>query len=505
MSLVKTKKVLLPFSILFFLASGSVGCKEQATSQIIEGDIDLEINPIEQASCGEIAHGESISQDRFESETVAFGDLCQSQIQISSCTNGELSDFTPNNFQALTCEVLPPATCGTTPNGGTQTRTQYQADTVPFGQICQSQDQVRTCVNGTFSSYSPNTYSFATCQVLPPASCGTTPHNGTETRTRYLAASVPMGQTCQSQVQTRTCSNGNLSGYSPNNYQFSNCLVVSSSTSLPDRTPSPLGIRQIHSGHSLTDNAVFQGTWPGHYALSIERLDNTVNVYNTVGKSTIPGSPMRYRWQHAPGYGAPDAKGDIANWDLLVITEGVPFSLGQGTAPGSWWYSDHLDSFRLWVENTYQNGNGGQGAEVILYASWTDLDQGEAAWRADLDTYQPLWEQMADYGPANIANANPVYIIPANLLMMRIYDDLQLNQVPGLTQISDLFTDTIHLNGIGSYAVSLMHLAVIHHVNPSSVSPTGLGLTPEPSAQLTQYLQSVVWEIARDYDRAGVP
>jgi hypothetical protein len=224
-----------------------------------------------------------------------------------------------------------------------------------------------------------------------------------------------------------------------------------------------------------------------------------------LGKSTIPGSLMRWRWNNPVGFGAPDARQDIADWELLVITERVPFSLWDGTDPGSAWYTETLDWMRTWVEHAWSNGDGGNGIPTLLYATWTDLAQGETPWRAELDTYQPLWEQMADYGAENLPEEAYVYIIPANLLMMRLFDDIAAGVVPDVTSIYDFFRDTIHPNGLGSYAIALLHMAVIHHTHPSELGYTGYALAPEPSAELAEYLQTIVWEIATSYERAGVP
>jgi hypothetical protein len=108
---------------------------------------------------------------------------------------------------------------------------------------------------------------------------------------------------------------------------FVSCVALSdvpTESGLTSVTPEPLHVRQIHSGHSLTDTAAFKGTWPGH-------LEGIINSFSpgsaNIGKSTIPGFPMTYRWEHAPGYGAADARSQIADWELLVITESIPLSV----------------------------------------------------------------------------------------------------------------------------------------------------------------------------------
>ncbi len=95
--------------------------------------------------------------------------------------------------------------------------TAYQASTVPYGSTCSSQS--RTCTDGTLSG----TYQYASCSVSPAASCtldGTTIAHGSS-GTFYSQTSAPSGSTCASISQSRSCTDGTLSGSS--SYQYATC------------------------------------------------------------------------------------------------------------------------------------------------------------------------------------------------------------------------------------------------------------------------------------------
>jgi len=105
-----------------------------------------------------------------------------------------------------------PHGCGATPDGGVEPRTRYLAASVPFGQTCQSETQERTCIDGTWTGWT-GTYTEPDCFVEGALDCGGEPHGATETRTWYASASVPAGGTCDGELQTRTCDNGAWTGW----------------------------------------------------------------------------------------------------------------------------------------------------------------------------------------------------------------------------------------------------------------------------------------------------
>jgi hypothetical protein len=103
---------------------------------------------------------------------------------------------------------------GSVTNG--ESVTAYQASTVPYGSSCVS--QTRTCSDGTLSG----TYAYASCEVSHQACTqdGATIEHG-ESHTFYLSQ---VGAPCSSVSQSRTCTDGTLSG-SPS-YQYASCTCA---------------------------------------------------------------------------------------------------------------------------------------------------------------------------------------------------------------------------------------------------------------------------------------
>jgi hypothetical protein len=265
-------------------------------------------------------------------------------------------------------------------------------------------------------------------------------------------------------------------------------------------------VRQIHSGHSLSD-AYGANPWPGRLILATATRPGT-RPYDTIHRSSIPGSPMLWRWDHPSD--RPDARRNIDEFELLVITESVPLKANE-----EWFRTDTLDVLDRWVAHAWKNGNHGRGAEVMLFSSWTywrhsgkppeyDTEAG-IPFRERLEIDGARWERMQDSANANRPpGMPPIYMIPGHRLMMRVHDDIAAGRAPGLSSIGDIFADDIHLNPMGQYAITCLVYAVIYQRDPREL-PNRLAPEDRFSAAQARYFKTAAWEVATGYRRSGVP
>ena len=181
---------------------------------------DVEAAATTNASCtfnGQtVASGQSVTA--YKSSSVASGNQCV--LQTRTCQNGTLS----GSYQYANCAVNN-AAASCTFNGQTvangQSVTAYQSSVGAIGSQCVSQQ--RTCANGTLSG----TYQLNECSASTASSCtfnGKTIASGSSV-VAYQSSSVASGSQCV--LQTRTCSNGTLSG----SYQYANCAVNNAAAS----------------------------------------------------------------------------------------------------------------------------------------------------------------------------------------------------------------------------------------------------------------------------------
>ncbi len=289
------------------------------------------------------------------------------------------------------------------------------------------------------------------------------------------------------------------------------CILLCENTQaqLPPKEAYPFNVLQIHSGHSLTD-PLFYPHWPGQY---VNLMNGVLGEWSgdMIGKSTIPGSSLSWRWDNPPCCGAPDARHDIADWELLSITQSVPLYYEGGSTQQ--WYIEAIAEQRQklshFTNNAWANGNGGEGAPTLLWTTWTNIDNSDGPWRSMLDVLGEEWENMQEFANDNLLPGSPpVYLIPGHKMMARLYDDIQLGLVPDVDHISDFFSDNIHTNELGAYAIAMIHYACIYNLSPvglpNNLLPNAPGGTPIPSPQLAAYLQNMIWEVVTSYPLTGV-
>ncbi|SMF58076.1 C45 family autoproteolytic acyltransferase/hydolase [Pseudobacteriovorax antillogorgiicola] len=179
--------------------------------------------------CGNVAHGESEIRTRFALGTVPFGNTCQSQEQTSTCNNGVMSPWS-GSYIHTTCVVEPspePSDCGNVSHGEVTRRVRFLEDQVEFGGSCLSEEQTSTCDNGVMSPWSGR-FSHESCVVLAEptlADCGDLKHGESQSRIRFLSATVEQGESCTLQTQTSTCNDGQMSDWS-GSYTFEECNII---------------------------------------------------------------------------------------------------------------------------------------------------------------------------------------------------------------------------------------------------------------------------------------
>ena len=264
----------------------------------------------------------------------------------------------------------------------------------------------------------------------------------------------------------------------------------------------PLTLRVVMSGHSLTDPI----TTP--LSAMIEAVGGAATD-GLIDSSSIPGSPAEDRWNTTLDLPV-NARRDIANYDMLVLTERVPV---RSTLQ----YHHSHDIALQWFTHAWQNGNGGKGAETVYYASWISWQSGPGnddkydlpdeqliPFRDRLDLEMGDWQDIANFVNKNRPAGSPAMrVIPGPKVMAALYDAIAAGQAPGLTKMGEFFEDNIHPNGLGAYPITLAHYAVMYGREPHEV-PTMTGKPGWPTAAQQDWMKDLVWDVVRSYPDSGL-
>jgi hypothetical protein len=265
----------------------------------------------------------------------------------------------------------------------------------------------------------------------------------------------------------------------------------------------PLSLRVVMSGHSLTDPI----TSP--LGVMVRAAGGASANGMNIDNSSIPGSPAEDRWQTDLDLPI-NARRDIANYDMLVLTERVPV---RSTLK---WHHSH-DIALKWFTHAWLNGNGGKGAETVFYASWISWQSGPGnddkydlpdeqliPFRERLELEMGDWQDIADHVNRNRPAGSPAMrVIPGPKVMAALYDAIAAGTAPGLTAMGQLFEDNIHPNAMGTYPITLAHFAVMYGRDPHEV-PTLRGEPGWPSAAQQDWMKDLVWDVVRAYPGSGL-
>jgi hypothetical protein len=245
-------------------------------------------------------------------------------------------------------------------------------------------------------------------------------------------------------------------------------------------------------GCVMTDDVLFVGhslvgqTMP-------RMLDALLPSSMLVRAQVINGAPLAYNWDHGAGAQGVNARAVLPSgaYGTLVLTEAIPLAT-------------HLQwSNTYGVARNYAAlaWSANPGARVMIYETWHEIGTNAAAWRASLTSDLSLWNGIANHVNAAKPGAAPqVGIVPGGQAMGLIYDAVVTGRGMGITQITQLFTDNIHLNDAGNYLISLVQYAAISGRSP-------IGLTDQITGEWGQtyggwttdqtiLFQHIAWEAA---------
>ncbi len=252
-------------------------------------------------------------------------------------------------------------------------------------------------------------------------------------------------------------------------------------------------------GNSVTDTIRYR---------ELEQLAAERGKQLVWGRHMIPGAPLEWIWSHPDQGFKQDPFGHYPealashNWDVLCLQ---PFDRHIEGEQGDVAMAKNFIRAAL---------SKSPDLQVYIYARWPrknkdgQLDFG----RQWLRKYTGGWDntnETADFFE-RLATAiqeecpelkRPVRIIPVGYVMQELDRRMQRKEVPGLSDIGEVYRDQIHLDDVGSYVVACTFYATLFDDSPVGLSTDGYGkIDPE----LARVIQETAWKVVTTHKKSGV-
>jgi hypothetical protein len=258
-------------------------------------------------------------------------------------------------------------------------------------------------------------------------------------------------------------------------------------------------LRVYHIGNSVTDAINYS---------ALSQLAQSQQHEYIFGRHMIPGAPLQWIWEHRNegfreepfGY-YPDALSKY-EWDVLTLQ---PFDRHLTEADGD------LAMLKKFIDLALPKS---PNLSVYIYSRWPrrEADGSLDFQQKWLREYTGQWdgtEETRDYFETvtqELRKAYPqlqsrILMVPVGDVFLELDRQMKAGKVPGYRNISQVYTDSIHLNNVGSYIVGCTFYATLFQESPQ-------GLTADPygvkDAQLARIIQDTVWNVVSAQPLAGV-
>jgi len=243
-------------------------------------------------------------------------------------------------------------------------------------------------------------------------------------------------------------------------------------------------------GNSVTDTIDYNG---------LKALAQSRGYTMPWGRHMIPGAPLEWIWDNPTSgfeqdpYGLyPQALGSF-EWDFISLQ---PFDRSLA--------SDETYA-RNFIDLALPQSTG---VTVVIFARWPRNDEPyDTRWLRPLgdpganNENKAFFEQLTENLRTNYP-ALDIFMAPVGHVMYELNQRIKADQVPGLTDIYDIYADGIHLDNRGQYLCALTYFTTIFREDPRGLSvPSQYGTI---DASLVTIFQDTVLDVVAAHPLSGV-
>ena len=258
-------------------------------------------------------------------------------------------------------------------------------------------------------------------------------------------------------------------------------------------------LRVYHVGNSVTDTINYN---------SLSQLVQSRGHKYVFGRHMIPGAPLSWIWEHPADGFREEPFGYYPNalpnyeWDVLTLQ---PFDRQLAGDDGD------LAMAKNYIDLALRKS---PNLRVYIYSRWPRRDEDgsldfEKKWLRKYTEENGGAEESKDYFEKltlELRKAYPkiqdrIFLVPVGDVLYELNQRIKAGQVPGYTNITQVYSDGIHFNSVGSYIVGSTFYATLYKENPK-------GLTGSPynvnNPQLIDQIHDAVWKVVEKHPLSGV-
>ncbi len=229
--------------------------------------------------------------------------------------------------------------------------------------------------------------------------------------------------------------------------------------------------RMYFIGNSVTDAM----NYAGFEALVASRANVSI-----VGSQRIPGSPLSFLWENPAGgfthqpYSYPTNAFAVYTWDVLSLQ---PFDRNiQGTGGDR----EMIDNFYNLMKSKSPD------CKVFIYAHWPRTPGSISETVATKAQFNSIWLSQTDHEARKFyedlttavrgdypPTADNIVMVPIGEVMYELNNNTAFLSAAGLTSIWGIYSDGIHMKGIGSYITACTMYAMAYHDDPAGLGVPG--------------------------------
>lgn len=158
----------------------------------------------------------------YSRSSVTSAENCSQYAILRTCNNGTLSGNSLYAYSSCQVSNIGACTIGGFVIANGESRTFYSKTLVQQGDSCTNYQESRTCTNGTLSGSSES--AFGACRVANACSIDGISIPSGNTRKLYSKKTVLNGQYCETFAKNRTCTDGSLDGDS--DHVYATCSIA---------------------------------------------------------------------------------------------------------------------------------------------------------------------------------------------------------------------------------------------------------------------------------------